>query len=118
MRDWGRNLADWFPDLPDGCVVWAAQLMHERSSDPAEIRKYLLEAVKRGVPVYTEGLRLITDGLRLMGEEGMEAREKVRAATGVVVWDSPVTSSVQGTTNTRQSNAPGVIYDIAFGARA
>jgi hypothetical protein len=119
MHDWARNLANWFPYLPDGCVVWASQLMQQPSSDPAEIRKYLLEAVKRGLPVYTEGLRLLTDGLRLMGEEGVEAREKIRAATGVVVWDSPVTSAVQ-TTNAyaRNLDTPGVVYDIAFAARA
>jgi len=119
MRDWVRNLAEWFPFLPDGCVVWASQLMQQPSSDPAEIRKYLLEAVKRGLPVYTEGLRLLTDGLRLMGEEGMAPREQVRAATGVVVWDSPVTGAVQ-TTNAyaRHLDTPGVVYDIAFASRA
>lgn len=119
MHDWGRNLADWFPLLPDGCVVWASQLMQQPASDQIQIRKYLLESVQRGMPVYTEGLRLLTDGLRLMGEEGKAAREKVRAATGVVIWDSPVTASVHTTdTYSRNLNVPGVVYDIAFAARA
>ena len=119
MHDWARNLANWFPQMPDGCVVWASQLMQEPSSDPDEIRHYLLEAVNRGLPVYTEGLRLLTDGLRLMGDEGTPAREKIRGATGVVVWDSPVTVCVQTpATYTRDLDTPGIVYDIAFAARA
>ncbi|MBR1068856.1 hypothetical protein [Bradyrhizobium liaoningense] len=119
MQDWARNLANWFPFLPDGSVIWASQLMQQPSSDSTEIRKYLLESVQRGLPVYSEGLRLLNDGLRLMGEDGTEAREKVKAATGVVVWDSPVTASLH-TTNTYSPSlaATGVVYDIAFAARA
>ena len=121
MHDWGRNLANQFPFLPDGCVIWASQLMQQPSSDPTEIRKYLLQSMERGLPVYSEGLRLLTDGLRLMGEEAeaMEAREKVKAATGVVVWDSPVTASVPTTNAYSQTlDESGVVYDIAFAARA
>ena len=119
MQDWARNLANWFPLLPDGCVVWASQLMQQPSSDPSEIQNYLLESVKRGLPVYSEGLRLLTDGLRLMGADGIEAREKVRAAAGVVVWESPVTALVHTTNNySRSLDFAGVVYDIAFAARA
>ena len=115
MHDWVRNLANWFPHLPDGCVVWASQLMQQPSADADEIRHYLLEAVNRGLPVYTEGLRLLTDGLRLMDDEGTPAREKIRAATGVVVWDSPVTVCVQTpAAYTRDLDTPGIVYDIAF----
>lgn len=120
MRSWVRNLADWFPDLPDGCVLWASQLMQQPSSNPAEIQAYLLRAVQRGLPVYTEGLRLLTDGLRLISDkEGAEAREKVKAATGVVVWDSPVTAAVRTTSGySRDRDLTDVVYDIAFAARA
>jgi hypothetical protein len=119
MQDWGRNLANLFPQLSDGCVVWATQLMQSASSNPSEIQRYLIEAVQRGLPVYTEGLRLLSDGLRLMGDDGLDAREKVRAATGVVVWDSPVTATVQTpAAYSRSLETPGVVYDIAFAARA
>ena len=118
MHAWARNVADLFPFLPDGCVIWASQLMQQSQPDPVEIRKYLLEAVKRGLPVYSEGLRLLTDGLRLMGQDGAEAREKVKAAAGVVVWDSPVTASVRTTKNYLQNlDSPGIVYDVAFAAR-
>ena len=119
MKDWARNLANLFPQLPDGCVVWAAQLMQQPSSDPAEIEKYLLQAVERGLPVYSEGLRLLTDGLRLMGDQGAAAREKVRASAGVVVWDSPVTASIQTPeAYARNLDTAEIVYDIAFAARA
>jgi hypothetical protein len=39
MHDWGQHLADWFPFLPDGCVLWASQLMQQPSSDPADSSK-------------------------------------------------------------------------------
>jgi len=118
MHQWGRALADLFPFLPDGCVVWASQLIQQHSSDSTEIGSYLLKSLQRGLPVYTEGLRLLTDGLRLMGEHGFEARETLRKATGVVVWDSPVTASVL-TTNaySRSLDSADVAYDIAFAAR-
>ena len=54
-----------------------------------------------------------------MGDEGTPAREKIRAATGVVVWDSPVTVCVQTpATYARDLDTPGIVYDIAFAARA
>jgi hypothetical protein len=64
-------------------------------------------------------MRLLTDGLRLMGDEGIEAREKIRKATGVVVWDSPVTVTVQTPEGyTRNLETANIVYDIAFAARA
>ena len=93
--------------------------VNARNTEPDYTPRLLLEAVNRGLPVYTEGLRLLTDGLRLMGDEGTPAREKIRAATGVVVWDSPVTVCVQTpATYARDLDTPGIVYDIAFAARA
>lgn len=118
LHSWAQNLADWFPFLPDGCVIRARQLMQHPLPDTTELEVLLLEAVRRGVPVYTEGLRLLTDALRLMGDTGREALDTVRAATGTVVWDSPVTASVQTpTTSTLDLQQPPVIFDIAFAAK-
>jgi hypothetical protein len=119
MHDLARSLAEGFPALPDGCVVWAWQVMQQLSSNPAEFRSSLLKSMRRGLPVYTEGLRLLTDGLRLMGKDGAQAREWVEEETGVVMWDSPVTAWVHTTEKYSQAiDAPGVVYDIAFAARA
>jgi hypothetical protein len=51
-------------------------------------------AVDRGLPVYSEGLRVLTDGLRLMGSDGKPPREKVIKSAGVVLWSLPLTASL------------------------
>jgi len=72
LHNWTRNLADWFEWLADGPVIHAWQLMEQASHEERvnlrdELYKQacerLLEAVKRGVPVFTQGVRLLKDGL-------------------------------------------------------
>jgi repressor LexA len=76
LSAWGPNLSRWFPWLPDGAVVNGWQHIHagrKRRGDPdqhfAAARRQLIRAARRGVPVYTEGLRLLVDGLRLLRED-------------------------------------------------
>jgi hypothetical protein len=91
LQDWPRNLADWFPRVPDGAVIWAAQCIAERK-DYAEARKYLRIAIERGLPAYTEGLRLLLDGLvRVDGQSGV-ALQRLTESTGQVLWNSPFTA--------------------------
>ena len=66
LHDWANNLANWFTWMPDGAIIHAWQLMAEKGKTPElvnKIRARLLEAVDRGIPIYTEGLRLLYDGL-------------------------------------------------------
>jgi hypothetical protein len=66
LHDWPKNLADWFPQLPDGAIIYATQLLNNkkpRKVKMQESRKYFIEALKRGLPVYTEGFRLLVDGV-------------------------------------------------------
>jgi hypothetical protein len=109
MRDWARNLANWFPFLPDGCVIWAWQSIRERS-DEEEATKYLLEAAKRGLPLYTEGLRLLSQGLLLSGEPGREALAKLDRATGHVLWSSPFVARLEGSPS---DNSP-TTFDVDY----
>lgn len=74
---WGPNLSRWFPWLSDGAVVNGWQHIHSgrtTDGDPEhhfdEARNELLAATTRGVPIYTEGLRLLYDGLRLLAADG------------------------------------------------
>jgi hypothetical protein len=96
MRTWARNLADWFPALSDGCVIWALQALRQHN-DGEEARKYLLEAVFRGHPIHTEGLKLLSQGLRLIGEPGEKALADLGRKTGRVLWTSPFTAVCEGT---------------------
>lgn len=63
LHHWPKNLADWFEWLPDGCIIHATQLMRGQHPDLGEVRKYLLKAYQRGVPQFTDGLKLLHEGL-------------------------------------------------------
>jgi hypothetical protein len=87
LSDWGPNLSQWFPWLADGAVINGWQHIHagrEHREDPdwhfGEARQQLIQAAQRGVPVYTEGLRLLVDGLRLLREDGEAEDAELDAA--------------------------------------
>lgn len=58
LRDWPRNLSNWFEWLPDGPILWAETLLQQREGDAidlddAQVREaldYFLMLAKRGVP--------------------------------------------------------------------
>jgi hypothetical protein len=69
MHNWADNLANRFPWLPDGSIIHAWQLIkedRESKKDISIIQQRLLEAAHRGIPIYTEGLRLLYEGLKLL----------------------------------------------------
>jgi hypothetical protein len=73
MHDWPRNLADWFPDRPDGPVIWAEQLSRSRTAGEeaaSETRRYARMAAERGLPATSEAVGYLSTHLR---GEGMEA---------------------------------------------
>lgn len=119
MRDWARNLADRFQYVPDGAIVWATQLCQQGPQHEREIRRYLLTAAEGPLPIYTIGLRLLLDGLRLLDDEGEKARKKLRARLGQVIWEAPLTARMTAPAGLRTSNEIGAItFDIEFCASA
>ncbi len=82
MHDWANNLADWFPWMPDGAIIHAWQVIQQGGPDLniKAIRDRLIEAVNRGIPVYTEGLRLLYDGLTMLSFEFKQQDETVEQA--------------------------------------
>lgn len=82
--EWTRNLMNWFPSLPDGAILhgwFQLKLLH----DAEQARICFGKAMSRGVPVFTEGLRMLSEGLTQLRREDKqpEATEelllKVRA---------------------------------------
>lgn len=72
MHDWANNLANWFPWMPDGSIIHAWQMIQQGVSTPdiiPVIRNRFLEALNRGIPVYTEGMRLLYEGLNMLSYE-------------------------------------------------
>ncbi len=98
LHDWTGNLADRFPWLPDGCVIHAWHLLKQEESDPKRARKRLLEAEQRGLPLYTQGLRLLFDGLNLFARHDPDDREvgaaleRVRPYAEAADWSARTTT--------------------------
>lgn len=94
MHQWAKNLADWFEYLPDGCVIWAWQLIRTDPTREQEIDQYLRKAAMRGLPVYSQGLRLLLDGLKLSGPGQAKTFEDLENTAGQVIWEAPLTTQV------------------------
>lgn len=103
LHDWPKNLADMFKFLPDACVIWAWLLIYQKPMEKNEIARYLFMAADRGIPVYSEGLRLLTDGLRLLGPDAQPILDKLIQQAGAIVPHSPISAllnhSAQSITN-------------------
>lgn len=64
LHGWVYNLAERFKWLADGPIIYAWQLLLQDAENcSSEIREQLLESCDRGHPVFTEGLRLLYEGL-------------------------------------------------------
>jgi hypothetical protein len=112
LHDWPRNLANLFPSLPDGCIIWAAQCALERK-DRAESLDYIAQGMQRGLPVYTEGLHRLSRILRLLGDDGRKYLQEMGDTTQGVVWNSPFTTLTDGF-----GKASGAVsIDIAYASK-
>lgn len=113
MHDWPRNLADLFPDLADGSVIHAWQLIYQKEQDREdEVREYLNRAAAAPLPVFTEGTRLLRDGIRLLGEPAKE--ESLGTEGGVVLWGSPFTAVLRGSASDPSARLD---FDIDYATR-
>jgi hypothetical protein len=70
-HSWIDNLANWFPWLPDGAILqgWLALRRRDQAPDLGKARSALLQAESRGIPLYTAGVRRLSDGLMLLANE-------------------------------------------------
>jgi len=62
LHHWPRNLADWFPWLPDGAVIAGEESALEGDHETAIAQ--VCEAGRRGLPVFSAGLSLLASRLR------------------------------------------------------
>lgn len=76
--EWIDNLARWFPWLPDGEILRGWIALAGRAGKPLveTARGAFVEAERRGIPVYTAGVRRLADGLvRIANQDKAEGRE-------------------------------------------
>jgi hypothetical protein len=81
VGDWPRNLMEWFPQIPDGAVLWAQSLRDALTreeghpygvANPLEEMVAALEvASKRGVPFFAESLELAGSMVRYLRREDL-----------------------------------------------
>jgi hypothetical protein len=89
LHDWANNLANWIDWMADGPIIHAWQLFAEAEGAPerraaltAQARTRLLQASARGIPLYTEGLRLLRDGLLGLHRSARVEDAEVETALG------------------------------------
>lgn len=63
LHGWIKNLDVFFPWMADGAVIHASHLLQQDSPDVDQARERFLEGEKRGLPLFTQGLRSLFDGL-------------------------------------------------------
>jgi hypothetical protein len=85
LHDWLRNLANWFPERPEGSALWAEQLMRrpaDRKEAVSEAADYLADLTTRGLPHTAEALsyavRLADVLVRLERRISARQREKLK----------------------------------------
>ncbi len=61
---WVANLASQFPHLPDGAIIYGSFMIAQGESK--EARQFFITALDRGIPMYSEGVRLLRDGLTFL----------------------------------------------------
>lgn len=94
VGDWPANFANWFGWLPDASIIHAWQLLRRPGVPERDLaRSRLLDAARAGVPIYTEGLRLLFQGLQLFAAEDDADAEigsalaDIRAYAAACDWD-------------------------------
>ncbi len=83
LHDWANNLAQWFDWLPDGAIIHATQLLNKKEKTPEDIaliRQRLLHAADEGIPVYSEGMRLLEKGLTQLWYHSNQTDDEVKNA--------------------------------------
>jgi len=113
LHGWPNNLARDFQWMVDGAIIHAWQIIAEYRKENRDsgtlddARSRLLQAVERGFPIYTEGLRLLRDGLFLFDNLAKGRDKAVRSALqrvggyiAAVDWTAPTLTFVGETPNT------------------
>jgi hypothetical protein len=104
LQDLPLILDQGYPWLPDGAIIHAWKILQRSvtDGDMKLARQRLIEATRRGLPIYTQCLRLLIDGLELFMEKGRSINrpdeevervlEHMRKYAACVNWTEPFTT--------------------------
>jgi len=108
LAAWSAKLCEAAPSLPDGSILHAWVALSGEYGNGAkyteEARKGLLQAMKCGIPLYVEGLRLLFEGLRLT--HATEELDQFESNLGMVMWAMPLTTCI--TLSKRMNRVPPI----------
>ena len=110
LHDWTRNLMESFPRIPDAVVIRAWHLIYRRG-DEAEIRALFERALDGSLPIFTEGLRLLSNGVRLL-QDSEKAVAKLNRHVRRSLSRSPFTATLE-----RSETESNWDVDIDYAAR-
>jgi hypothetical protein len=88
-QDWVKNLMNWFSWLPDGAIQYGWLKIHQinETESVKEATNAFLEGYRRGLPIYSMGVRMLLEGLTIVSQsmqENDEYARKVLEALSVV----------------------------------
>jgi hypothetical protein len=93
LHEWTENLRSLFPWLTDPHVIRAWHLIYARR-DEAAIRDLFAQCLGHPLPVFSEGLRLLSDGVRLLGPDADAAIDKLNRHVRRSLSGSPFTTTI------------------------
>lgn len=67
---WLRNMMDWFPELPDGAILYGRDRLErcQSAADLEDAKAAFKTAFNRGVPHYVAGLQSLLNGLQVFSD--------------------------------------------------
>ena len=103
LDNWPNHLANKFKSLPDSAVIHAWQLLRQPGEPDIKLaRQRLLQAGGAGLPIYTQGFRLLLDGLELFADDAKtrhdrdeqveKALQKLRPYAAAAEWNQQLTT--------------------------
>lgn len=101
LHDWARNLAEYFPQRPDGCVVWAEQLLRTTENGvPDGVAHWLLRLNETGIPHTTEAFTLAIRQVSELIKHGVpseqnHSKEQERQHDGLTKLNSQLTKALK-----------------------
>ncbi|MBE8989069.1 pentapeptide repeat-containing protein, partial [Nostoc sp. LEGE 12450] len=126
LTQWVNKFVKLIPWLPDTAVIHSWFLL--RSNDLPRVklaRSCLLQAVKQGIPVYTEGMRLLFDGLLLFNQDALarhkqdveieQALKLIRGYATFADWSKPLTTFYGADPESPSSSITGIPENNTIG---
>ncbi len=92
LHEWTQNLMLLTP-ITDAVVIRAWHLIYQRA-DEQRIRELFVRALNGPLPIFTEGLRLLSDGARLLGKESEMAVTRLNRHARRALSRSPFTATL------------------------